>query len=149
MVPSNLRDRAALLGRHPAFLRESVGRPGPVQLSSAPSIVITEPDSAAPVSEASRATTQPYSSTSPRRCSGTVAAALRHSSAGYCRSDSVAKRPIAIAATAELAEIRAAAGDDCNLACERAVGEYARGLHAYSPITLITRRLRRPPSNSQ
>ncbi len=35
----------------------------------------------------------------PSRCNGTVRAALRHSSAGYLRSDSVSKRPIATAAT--------------------------------------------------
>jgi hypothetical protein len=51
--------------------------------------VRTGPDNALPTGEASSATSQPYSSTSPSRCSGTVAAALRHSSAGYSRSDSV------------------------------------------------------------
>ncbi len=48
-----------------------------------------------------------------------------------------------------LAEVRAATGDECDLAGERAVGEHARGALHYSPITLITRRLGRPPSNSQ
>src|SRR5437764_12083073 len=75
------------------------GGQGPVQLSSAPSSVITEPEKAEPSGEASSAISQPYSSTSPSRWSGTLSAARRHSSAGYLRSDSVANRPIATAQT--------------------------------------------------
>jgi hypothetical protein len=48
-----------------------------------------------------------------------------------------------------LAEVGAAAGDDCDRVRERSVLEHPRGLHGYSPITLITSRFARWPSNSQ
>ena len=39
-----------------------------------------------------------------------------------------------------LAEVRAPAGNEGDPSRERSVGEHPRGLHAYSPITLITSR---------
>ncbi len=48
-----------------------------------------------------------------------------------------------------LAQIRTPAGDECDFAAEEVVGEDARGVRRYSPMTLITSRLDRWPSNSQ
>ena len=59
----------------------------------------TEPDIEAPSGAASSAISQPYSSRLPRRCNGTLAAALLQNSAGYLRSDTVSKRPSATATT--------------------------------------------------
>src|SRR5579862_8182717 len=86
----------ASVGTWPSRVR-SAGGHGPVQLSSAPSSVTTEPEKAAPSGDARSAINHPYSSTVPSRCTGTDVAALSHSSAGYLRSDSVAKRPRATA----------------------------------------------------
>ena len=61
--------------------------------------MITEPDSARPSGEAASATSHAYSSSRPRRWSGTVRAAAFHTGSGYLRSDSVSKWPAANATT--------------------------------------------------
>jgi hypothetical protein len=48
-----------------------------------------------------------------------------------------------------LAEVRASSRDERDAAAEKVVGEDARGLRLYSPMTLITSRFDRWPSNSQ
>src|SRR5579884_2815181 len=60
------RTRRSSVGTWPSRTRSDGGH-GPVQLSSAPSSVMTDPEKARPSGEASRATSHPYSSTSPRR----------------------------------------------------------------------------------